>query len=126
MTYAQIRAQILMMDPVPVISKIFSLVVQEERQLSIHKSVSPPTDHVFLTQHSSTVAAARGNSLLKEILMISQIAPIVTLRGTQLTDVTSFMVILLVIQNISNNSQPTGQYILLSACLLGCINASYG
>ncbi|XP_075521513.1 uncharacterized protein LOC142554727 [Primulina tabacum] len=30
-SYAQIRAQILMMDPLPVIAKIFSLVVQEER-----------------------------------------------------------------------------------------------
>ncbi|XP_075491465.1 uncharacterized protein LOC142529734 [Primulina tabacum] len=36
-SYAQIRAQILMMEPLPVMSKIFSLVVQEERQRSIHK-----------------------------------------------------------------------------------------
>lgn len=31
-SYAQIHAQILMMDPIPVMSKIFSLVIQGERQ----------------------------------------------------------------------------------------------
>ncbi|XP_075475432.1 uncharacterized protein LOC142506154 [Primulina tabacum] len=31
-SYAQNRAQILMMDPLPTISKIFSLIMQEERQ----------------------------------------------------------------------------------------------
>ena len=34
-SYAQIRAQILMLDPLPSISKVFALVVQEERQRSI-------------------------------------------------------------------------------------------
>ncbi|XP_073042306.1 uncharacterized protein [Primulina eburnea] len=34
-SYAQIRAQILLVDPLPVIAKVFSLVVQEERQRSI-------------------------------------------------------------------------------------------
>ncbi|XP_073317219.1 uncharacterized protein [Primulina huaijiensis] len=34
-SYGQIRAQILLVDPLPVITKVFSLVVQEERQRSI-------------------------------------------------------------------------------------------
>ncbi|XP_075492392.1 uncharacterized protein LOC142530443 [Primulina tabacum] len=34
-SYAQIRAQILLVDPLPGIAKVFSLVVQEERQRSI-------------------------------------------------------------------------------------------
>ncbi|XP_073025131.1 uncharacterized protein [Primulina eburnea] len=34
-SYAQIRAQVLMLEPLPVISKVFALVVQEERQRSI-------------------------------------------------------------------------------------------
>ncbi|XP_073049654.1 uncharacterized protein [Primulina eburnea] len=39
-SYAQIRAQILMMDPTPPISKIFLIVIQEERQRSIHHDIS--------------------------------------------------------------------------------------
>ncbi|XP_075499381.1 uncharacterized protein LOC142537771 [Primulina tabacum] len=70
-SYTQIRAQILMMDPIPVISKIFSLVVQEERQRSIHKdivssSVNLSTDQDSLTQQSSVVAVAKGNQYSKE------------------------------------------------------------
>ena len=36
--YAQIRAQILMQDPFPPINKVFSLVVQEERQRGLTSS----------------------------------------------------------------------------------------
>ena len=34
-SYAQIRAQILLIDPLPPINKVFSLIIQEERQRSI-------------------------------------------------------------------------------------------
>ena len=34
-SYAGMRGQILMLDPLPSISKVFNLVVQEERQHSI-------------------------------------------------------------------------------------------
>lgn len=34
-TYAQIRGQILLMDPLPSVNKIFSLVIQEERQRDV-------------------------------------------------------------------------------------------
>lgn len=38
-SFSQIRAQVLMIDPMPAISKVFSLVVQEERQRSsIHQN----------------------------------------------------------------------------------------
>ncbi|KAL5547209.1 hypothetical protein UlMin_006896 [Ulmus minor] len=37
-SFAQIRAQILMQDPLPPINKVFSLVVQEERQRSLTSS----------------------------------------------------------------------------------------
>ncbi|KZV49902.1 hypothetical protein F511_40299 [Dorcoceras hygrometricum] len=39
-SYAQIRAQVLMMEPLPIIPKVFALVVQEERQRSIHHGVA--------------------------------------------------------------------------------------
>lgn len=39
-SYAQIREQVLMLEPLPVITKVFSIVVQEERHRSIHCNVS--------------------------------------------------------------------------------------
>ncbi|XP_073022626.1 uncharacterized protein [Primulina eburnea] len=68
-SYAQIRAQILMMDPIPVISKVFSLVVQEERQRSIHKDITSPSadQYSFTHQSSSSVAAmTKGNQYVKD------------------------------------------------------------
>ncbi|XP_073138349.1 uncharacterized protein [Henckelia pumila] len=38
-SYAQVRAQVLMIYPLLSISKVFSLVIQEERQRSIHSDV---------------------------------------------------------------------------------------
>ncbi|KZV39960.1 hypothetical protein F511_15622 [Dorcoceras hygrometricum] len=57
-SYAQIRAQVLMMEPLPIISKVFALVVQEERQRSIHHAVAKTSiDHpVSLNNVSSTTA----------------------------------------------------------------------
>ncbi|XP_073037030.1 uncharacterized protein [Primulina eburnea] len=56
-SYALIRAQILMMDPLPVIYKVFSLVIQEERQRSIHQNLSQIT-----VVHSSNATAAKSSS----------------------------------------------------------------
>ncbi|XP_073049302.1 uncharacterized protein [Primulina eburnea] len=61
-SYAQIRAQILMMEPLPVISKTFSLVVQEERQRSIHHDASVNLPDQFNTPN---VAAVRGAPIIK-------------------------------------------------------------
>ncbi|KZV51535.1 hypothetical protein F511_05851 [Dorcoceras hygrometricum] len=62
-SYAQIRAQISMMDPLPVISKVFSLVVQEERQTSIHQNVSAilPDQH-FAMSHISNITSVKGSN----------------------------------------------------------------
>ncbi|KZV41298.1 hypothetical protein F511_40297 [Dorcoceras hygrometricum] len=60
-SYAQIRALILLMDPLPVISKIFSLVVQEERQRSIHQGVGGKLlDQPLVMNHGANVAAVKG------------------------------------------------------------------
>ncbi|KZV15509.1 hypothetical protein F511_38613 [Dorcoceras hygrometricum] len=60
-SYAQIRAQILLMDPLPVISKIFSLVVQEERQRSIHQGVGGKLlDQPLVMNYGANVAAVKG------------------------------------------------------------------
>ncbi|XP_039019841.1 uncharacterized protein LOC120151472 [Hibiscus syriacus] len=53
-SYAHIRGQILLMDPLPPISKVFSLIVQEEHQRNIQYShpISEPTFAV--KSHPST------------------------------------------------------------------------
>ncbi|XP_022145891.1 uncharacterized protein LOC111015239 [Momordica charantia] len=40
-SYAKIRAQILLMDPIPPMNKVFSLLIQEERQRAIG-TINPP------------------------------------------------------------------------------------
>lgn len=42
-SYAQIRGQILLMDPIPAVNRIFSLVIQEERQREIGNNQSMNT-----------------------------------------------------------------------------------
>lgn len=37
-SFAQVRAQVLMLDPLPSINKVFSLIVQEERHRSINNN----------------------------------------------------------------------------------------
>ena len=39
--YAQTRGQILMMEPISPLTKVFALVVQEERQRTINNGISP-------------------------------------------------------------------------------------
>lgn len=39
-SYASTRGQILMMDPLPPITKVFTLVVQEERQRAVNQGLS--------------------------------------------------------------------------------------
>ena len=43
-SYAQTCAQILMMGPWPLIAKVFTLVVQEERQCDMIHGMSPSLD----------------------------------------------------------------------------------
>ena len=38
-TYSQIRGQILLLDPLPLINKVYSLLIQDESQRSIAHSV---------------------------------------------------------------------------------------
>lgn len=48
-SYSSVRAQILLMNPIPAITKVFSLIIQEERQRIAGNSISPPpTDQVTL------------------------------------------------------------------------------
>lgn len=51
--FSQVRGQILMMDPIPSIKKVFSLVVQEERQ----RFISPNIVAYNVDQNNPTVMA---------------------------------------------------------------------
>lgn len=46
-TYSSIRGQILSMDPFPSITKVFSLIVQEEKQREIGASANVESSHAF-------------------------------------------------------------------------------
>ncbi|KAL5557346.1 hypothetical protein UlMin_039582 [Ulmus minor] len=57
-SFAQIRAQILMQDPLPPINKVFSLVVQEERQRSL--TSSSISDSASFTINIGSSSYSRG------------------------------------------------------------------
>ncbi|KZV54315.1 hypothetical protein F511_34689 [Dorcoceras hygrometricum] len=58
-TYAQIRGQLLLLDPLPPINKVFSLISQEERQ----RTIGPQS-----TNNSQTMAfAVKGDSKRKNV-----------------------------------------------------------
>ena len=47
-SYSQVRTQILMMEPIPLIDKAFTLVIQEERQRYLEFNVSPSVESTTL------------------------------------------------------------------------------
>ena len=50
-SYAQVRGQLLLMDPIPPINKVFALVTQEENQRNIHTTVNDPV--TFSVKHGN-------------------------------------------------------------------------
>ena len=59
-SYAQNRGQILMMEPLPSLSKVFSLIIQEERQRSIGYGLNPDT--VIASAQNSVSVSSRNLS----------------------------------------------------------------
>ena len=65
-SYAQTRGQILMMEPLSPLSKVFSLVIQEEGQRSINNGISSLLEPLHLgNAGSASVNAHTGNSASK-------------------------------------------------------------
>ena len=62
--FSQVRAQILLMDPLPQINKVFSLVIQEERQRSIGSASNSVSDPQLVFAAKS--AAMKGKIQKKE------------------------------------------------------------
>ncbi|XP_065626430.1 putative proline-rich receptor-like protein kinase PERK11 isoform X2 [Quercus suber] len=57
-SYAQVRAQILLMDPLPPINKVYSLLIQEERRCGVGNNSSP---HVKSSTPVTKVSSSSGN-----------------------------------------------------------------
>lgn len=56
--YATVRAQILLMDPIPPIAKVFSLIVQEQHQRAASEVISQvdmATNHSKINSNSSQI-----------------------------------------------------------------------
>ena len=56
--FAQVRAQILLIEPIPLINKVFSLVIQEERQHWVGSSSNNNNDAQFA--FATKVAPPKG------------------------------------------------------------------
>ncbi|KAL6334486.1 hypothetical protein AAG906_016031 [Vitis piasezkii] len=82
---------ILMMEPLPQIAKVFSLVVQNERQHSINYGLYTPLDLVAANDSNSTVAisAARLNSSLRRISTLALINPRAKAQANQTSSSTT-------------------------------------
>ncbi|KAL0009540.1 hypothetical protein SO802_011042 [Lithocarpus litseifolius] len=66
-SYAQVRAQILLMDPLPPINKVYSLLIQEERRCSVGNNSSPHAESSTpVTKVSSSSGNKNNNSTGKE------------------------------------------------------------
>ncbi|KAL5557872.1 hypothetical protein UlMin_034083 [Ulmus minor] len=60
-SYAQIRGQILLMEPLPAINKVFSLVIQEERQRNI-SFTNPISEPMAFGSNSNAPVGSSGGS----------------------------------------------------------------
>ena len=61
-SYASTRGQILMLDLLPPVVKVFNLVVQEERQWSIRSRSSAPSDSMAFNASSPAHSVATASS----------------------------------------------------------------
>lgn len=64
-SYAHVRGQILLMDPIPPITKVFSLIIQEEKQRTIgskfNSTMETSNAMAFALEHDSTNNASKFN-----------------------------------------------------------------
>ena len=66
-SFAQVRAQIWLMDPLPPINKVYSLLIQEERRCSVGNNSSPHVESSTpVTKESSSSGNQNNNSKGKE------------------------------------------------------------
>lgn len=61
-TYSQVRGQILLMDPLPSINRVYSLLIQDESQMSIGHSIGTYIESIALATKSSAGTVGFGNT----------------------------------------------------------------
>ena len=61
-TYNQVWGQILLMDPLPSVNRVYSLLIQDERQRSIGHSTGAYIESTALATKSSARAVGFGNT----------------------------------------------------------------
>jgi len=61
-TYSQVRGKILLMDPLPSINRVYSLLIQDESQRSIGHSIGTYIESTTLATKSSTRTIGFGNT----------------------------------------------------------------
>ena len=62
-SFSQVRTQFLLMDPIPSLSKVYSLLIQEETQRSVTNSSIGKVDSTTLVAKMPNVNANLGNNL---------------------------------------------------------------
>ena len=60
--FAQVRGQLLLMDPLPPINKVFSLISQEEKQRKVGSQSTPTTEMAFAMKSENSKKAVVSNS----------------------------------------------------------------
>ena len=60
--YSQIKGQILLMDPLPSINKVYSLLIQEERQRNVGNNSNVHIESIALVVKGFDSAALNPNS----------------------------------------------------------------
>ena len=62
-SFAQIQAQLLLLDPIPPMNKVFSLVVQEERQ----RNVTAQTNSGGVDTANTLAFATRADNVKRDV-----------------------------------------------------------
>ena len=71
-TYASVRGQFLLMDPIPSLSKVFSLLLQDEKQRKLGKRLN--VESLYLAVKTMLLP-------LKDLISVSQADPSVLIMG---------------------------------------------
>ncbi|KAL4627572.1 hypothetical protein ACB092_05G174900 [Castanea dentata] len=62
-SFSQVRTQVLLMDPIPSLSKVYSLLIQEETQRSVTNTSVAKVDSTFLAAKMPNDHANLGTNL---------------------------------------------------------------
>lgn len=79
-SYPHTRAQILMMDPFPNITKVYALVIQEECLCSCHHDLVVPSEALTISESGSTIHESSPTIALLFLKPLKTLSFAVTVR----------------------------------------------